>query len=366
MKRKEEKLGQIIDYYKQDGLAIVGLNDSQGVDTTSFLKKGLLEFLADSLSSKDFSPTVIDAFSLLINKTEHVDYILQSNLSVEEIKRSQVYSAVEALTKAMVDMHLPKSFGKIGYAYKTIYHPKKGDKEIFISDTLYTAKEPLVIYSSGTNNLMREIANNPFNIIKDYKQKDIKPNYNYTVEKAKDPKTLKAVMDGIERNFDHILYINSKADIYSLGAYAPKSLQSDSMVIFRELIDKYNAMMEDLCKSYHVTFVNTNLIGQEFNNSNVNFHISRSGHHALANYILNSIYEKKIVNPILDDDSNALKTRVTGAKSRQMEELITADVINSLKKQRGLSGYSEEVERNITKEHMREAKVFRKVKEKMQ
>ena len=365
--KKKEKLDQIIDYYKQDGLAIIGLNDSQGVDTTSFVKKGLLEFLADSLTSKELSPIVIDAFSLLINKTEHIDYILDSNLSVEEIKKSQVYSAVEAFTKAMEDMNLPEQLGKIGYIYKGIYRPKQGDEKILISDTLFESKEPLVIYSSGTNNLMREVANNPFNIIKDYKQRNIKPNYYYTLGKAEDPATLKTVIDGIERNFDHILSINGKADIYSLGAYAPKSLQKDSMTVFRELIDRYNAALEGLCNNYHVTYVNTNFIGQEFNNSTINFHVSRSGHHALANFILNSIYEKKIVNPVSNDDANPSKRKVyAAAHSRQMEELIVKDMMASLKRQRPLSGYSLEVERNISREHFKEAKVFGKIRKEMQ
>lgn len=121
MVQKDEKIKQLIDYYKKDGLVIVGLNNSQGVDTTSFFKKGVLEFLASALTSKDCSPMVIDAFSLLINKTEHIDYMLDSNLTLEEIKLSQVYSAVEAFRKTMSDMHFPKALGNLGYIYKLLY-----------------------------------------------------------------------------------------------------------------------------------------------------------------------------------------------------------------------------------------------------
>ena len=92
-----EKIKKLIDYYKDNGLLIVGLNDSQGVNTTStFFKKGLLEYLASALTSEELLPSVINAFSLTMNKTEHIDYFLKNNLSLEEIKLSQIYSVVSA------------------------------------------------------------------------------------------------------------------------------------------------------------------------------------------------------------------------------------------------------------------------------
>ena len=84
-----EKIEELRQYYKNDGLLIVGLNDSQGVNTTStFFKKGLLEYLAAALTNEELTPEVIDAFSLTMNKTEHIDYFLKNNLSLEEIKLS--------------------------------------------------------------------------------------------------------------------------------------------------------------------------------------------------------------------------------------------------------------------------------------
>ena len=80
-----EKINKLIDYYKDNGLLIVGLNDSQGVNTTStFFKKGLLEYLTNALTSDQLTPEVINAFSLTMNKTEHIDYFLKNNLSLEE------------------------------------------------------------------------------------------------------------------------------------------------------------------------------------------------------------------------------------------------------------------------------------------
>ena len=120
-----EKRKKLIDYYKDSGLLIVGLNDSQGVNTTStFYKKGLLEYLAAALTSEELTPEVINAFSLTMNKTEHIDYFLKNNLSLEEIKLSQIYSVVSALEKVMTDIGLPKFLGKVGYASSLIYKPK--------------------------------------------------------------------------------------------------------------------------------------------------------------------------------------------------------------------------------------------------
>ena len=55
-----EKIEKLIQYYKEKGLLIVGLNDSQGVNTTStFFKNGLLEYLAAALTTEDLKPEVI-------------------------------------------------------------------------------------------------------------------------------------------------------------------------------------------------------------------------------------------------------------------------------------------------------------------
>ena len=80
----EDKIKKLTDYYKNDGLTIIGMNDSQGVNTTSTIfTKGLLEYLGEILTTDELNPTVINTFSLLMNKTEHIDYFLRSNLNLE-------------------------------------------------------------------------------------------------------------------------------------------------------------------------------------------------------------------------------------------------------------------------------------------
>lgn len=356
----------LINYYNNKGLAIIGLNDSQGVDITStFFRRGLLEYIADELTIDEFKPKVIDTFSLLMNKTEHIDYMLKNNLSLEEIKLSQVYSAVSALEKVMADIHLPRFLGKVGNVYKLVYAPKRGDGELFITDTLRFTEEPTVIYSSGVNNLMREVSSDPFTIKKQYKRRNITPDFSYTYNKAKDPKTLDNVIEGIEKNFANILSINDKTDIYTLGAYVPKSLQKEDMDVFRELIIKYNERLEKLCGDYYITFINTDILGNKYNNSDVNFHISSEGYSMLFNYIIEKMYERKILNNDKYDCNSLRIFSVTNGGVTGMIEDLNGDCDKCIERAHRLSGYDKMVESKIALEHLREVQVFRKVRKRV-
>lgn len=357
-----EKIEELVKYYKDNGLLIVGLNDSQGVNTTStFFKKGLLEYLAAALTTKELTPEVINAFSLTMNKTEHIDYFLKNNLSLEEIKLSQIYSVVSALEKVMSDIGLPKFLGKIGNAYRLIYTPKFGDEHIKISTSLRQAKEPVMIYSSGVNDLMREVGANPFGIKSAYKARNKKPNYYYTLEKTNDSRTLKKVMDSIERNYNNILGINSNTDIYTLGAYIPASLRSEEMNIFRNLVIAYNEELLNLCKQYGVTFVDTEEVGRNYNNSENNFHISTAGHNALANYILGYMYQNKIVSKNKNNHRSNDIYEISNKGSEGVIESTSLDYEQSYHHAMELSGYSKERELAIAAEHKRETEVFQKV-----
>lgn len=65
---------------------IVGMNDSMGVNTgLNPFGKSFFDILNKQLSSNDMKAEVIPCFSLLFNKTEHVDYFLRQNVSLEEM-----------------------------------------------------------------------------------------------------------------------------------------------------------------------------------------------------------------------------------------------------------------------------------------
>lgn len=357
---EKDKIDKIKDYYK-DGLTIVGLNDSQGVNTTSiFLKKGLLEYLGSKLTTDELEPLVINAFSLLMNKTEHIDYFLKANLSLEEIKLSRTYGVVAALEKVMRNHHLPKMLGKVGYLYKVCAIPKKGDAKIYLTSALEEAKEPVIIYSSGANNLMREVGNNPFAISKDHKEKDKRPNYNYTLKKVNNKNTLNKVIKGIDRNFYNLLSINDSSDIYALGSYIPASLRNDEMKIFQDLILEYNERLTSLCDRYHITYINTNEIGNRYNNSKANFHVNTKGEKVLAETILDAIYDNKFNKPKKEIGFHET-FRSTDNGPRDVIDSLWLDRFNLYDKRKNLSGYDALRYEQIIDENKSEIEVFRKV-----
>lgn len=289
----QPRVEELKDYYKKNQeLTIAGLNDSQGVNTTTLFKKGLLEFVADKLKDEDTKTTVIDAFSLMFNKTEHINYLLRSNPNLEEIKDLQVYGMVSALEKAIGDFHLPKCLGKIGYVSRILHKHCDEDKNIRLTDTLKDSKEPIVIYSSGANDIMREGWNNPFKIVRDYKKQN--GAYKYALDKLSDVSTLKRVIARVDENFNNILSLNDKADVFALGIYIPKSMQSEGMEVFNNAIEIYNEFLRELCKKYNVEYVDTEASVEEYGKSNINFHVTTKGHNALANQIIELLYDKKI------------------------------------------------------------------------
>lgn len=288
----EPRVEGLRDYYKKNQeLTIIGLNDSQGVNTTSLLKKNLLEFISDKLKDEETRTTVIDAFSLMFNKTEHINYLLRSNPNLEEIKDLQVYGMVSALEKAISDFHMPRSLGKIGYVSRMLHKPCDEDKNIRLTDTLRDSKEPIVIYSCGANDIMREGWNNPFSIRRDYKKQNNA--YKYALDKLSDISTVKRVISRVDENFNNILSLNDKADVFVLGLYIPKSMQCEGMGVFNSAIRKYNELLKILCKKYNIEYVDTETNANKNNRSNLNFHVTTEGHNDLANQIIELLYNRK-------------------------------------------------------------------------
>ena len=277
------KLAELRNYYK-DELTIIGFNDLEVVsNASSFFKKSLLDYLRDILRSEEVEPTIIDCFSSLMNKTEHINYYLKSNLSIEEIKLSNIYSTVLSLEKFMVKRHLPKTLRKIGYLSTFRNSINKDDDTTYITSVLEEASSPIIIYSSGYSNLKREIGFDGVNTPKDY---------DYTLSKIKSKKTLSNVIGDIERNFYNILSINDKSDIYVLNAPLPNTLEE-----VRNLVISFNESLYNLCAKYKLTYIDRNSIN---NNSK-----SLSEEIATAIYINKFITERKQVREYSDFGYNS-------------------------------------------------------------
>jgi len=358
MNLDNEKIEQLRNYYANDGLLIIGLNNPQEIRTTStILKKGLLEYLSFALKRGELSPTVINSFSAVMDKTEHIDYFLINNLSVEEIKLSQVYSAISALENVMIKLGLPKFLGQIGYLSRFLYIPRKGDEKVKITTSLKEAKEPVLIYSSGLSDLAREVGANPFMNNRFSKDMYTKTNYYYVLEKARNPYTLQKVIGSIERNFNGILGINGQTDIYTLGTLLPKSLHSEEMNIFRDLIIAYNDALKTLCNQYGVTFIDVEELEHSCRINLVDFDLTS----VLANTIIRCMYENKIVSPAKKECQLEIPYEITNFGSKGIINCTSADYEKSINSSSNLSGYRAERELEIAEDHKREARIFQKV-----
>lgn len=327
-----DKLAKLKDYYK-DELTIIGFNDLEVVsNASSFFKKSLLDYLADILRSEEVEPTIIDCFSSLMNKTEHINYYLKSNLSLEEIKLSNVYSTVLYLKKFMLNRHLPKTLGKIGYL-STFKNPINVDDDVTcITSVLEEASSPIIIYSSGYSNLKREIGfdgvNNP-------------KNYDYTLSKIKSKKTLSNVIGGIERNFYNILSINDKSDIYVLNAPIPNSLEE-----IKNLVISFNDSLYNLCNQYNLNYIDRNVTD--------NTSKSLSEEITSAIYINKFITERKQVREYSDYSYNS--KGALGVMDRAQNDWREVQKL-ALEKE----GYEREYLLDIARSHKDEYDVFDKV-----
>lgn len=327
-----DKLDKLRAHYK-DELTIIGFNDLEVVsNASSFFKKSLLDYLADILRSEEVEPTIIDCFSSLMNKTEHINYYLKSNLSLEEIKLSNVYSTVLYLKKFMLNRHLPKTLGKIGYL-STFKNPINVDDDVTcITSVLEEASSPIIIYSSGYSNLKREIGfdgvNNP-------------KNYDYTLSKIKSKKTLSNVIGGIERNFYNILSINDKSDIYVLNAPIPNSLEE-----IKNLVISFNDSLYNLCNQYNLNYIDRNVTD--------NTSKSLSEEITSAIYINKFITERKQVREYSDYSYNS--KGALGVMDRAQNDWREVQKL-ALEKE----GYEREYLLDIARSHKDEYDVFDKV-----
>ncbi len=361
----EEELKYLKQYYKDTTLAMIGLNDSQGINcNVDFFKDSFFGILVSALKDYGVAVTDIDAFSGLFNKTEHIDYLLDSNLTYEEIKELNICGMIKSLEKIATDLSLPKFIAKLANIYKFAIKTNENDKEIKITDILKTSKEPIIIYSTGSNNLMREVGNNPAAIVKDYKNRDKKPNYNYTLDKMSDPKVFQGVMDGVENNFKKILDINNTADIYALGLYTPHSFHKEGLDDFINLKNQYNDSLMDICSKYHMTYIDMNAFGDYFSKGDFNFHISSKAHNYLASYVLSIIYNRKFNHPITEEKKEPSSPLVNGGVSYYMS-CIRKDIENTEGKANKLLGYERKREFDVAEEHKRELEALEEMKGKV-
>ncbi len=301
MNIEKEKIINVRSTFSDDEkVVIAGFNDSQGINAnTTPWKKGILDYLSSELFPDRDDVIVINGFSLTLNKTEHLDQILRHNPTVADIKMARVYAAVSAMKKVMQDIHLPQIFGNIGKIYGLTDKVKPGDENVHVSDAIKEAKKPIIIYSCGSNDVMRIVGTNPFAIISQYKKRDKKINYNYALEMIHDEKTIQRVINSIKRNFETIYGINQNAEVFTLGTPVPKVFTKEELKEFKDFVIAYNEELQVLCKEYGTSYIDTVQVGKKYNNSTVNFHHSAKAQVALSDLIIDKMHQNRFNSEVI-------------------------------------------------------------------
>lgn len=352
----QEKTVVLQKYYQNKQLTIMGLNDSQGVNLTkTFYKKGIIHNVAYKIK-KD--ATVLDLSSLTMNKTEHINYFLDGNISLEQVKLSQQYSAVEAAKKALRDFHLPSVFGNAANIYKINYHVEPGDDRIFVTNALANAKDSIVIYSSGVNNLMRSVGNNPFRIRYDYKTRSRRPNFDYTLKKTANSNVLNDVLSQVEDNLYKLKSINPNSIIMVLNAPCPTTFDSPALLPFKTLISNYNQGLKEIAEKLDLNIINIEDMSPKV------FHFDQQGNNEVVNVIIETLYHELIHDQKEKNTEYLNKYKNIPNNIDTIIASLYDDYDKVIDQSKNLSGYDKKRELQIAKEHETEIKIMKKVKAK--
>ena len=297
---------------KKNKLLIIGLNDSQGVDTTfKVYKKSFMWYVRKELDRRKIKYEMFDCFSLFFNKTYYIKTFFKHNIDKKSIRLLQIHGNIMALKKIMIDYSLPKFISNIRNVYRLTYPKVKHNKRL--TTELKNSTKPFIIYSSGANDLMKLIGTDPFSVTRHYKRRDKKPNFYYSLNQATKFELVDDVICQIKDNLNLINSYNSNAIIFVLGAYIPTTLKNEKMRIFRDLIKRYNNKLERICVEHKAIYIDTNEIGEKYSRKKYSFHISTKGHRELSKILINNINyytkresENKVVSSYDYDNSGLI------------------------------------------------------------
>lgn len=287
MNKYEERRKAVESFYQTHPLVLIGMNDYAN---SSFLTNSLLKRIEKEINAASLT---IDAGSLTLNKSEHIDVMLGYNLTLEEIRIARLISLHDGISNLIGESLGSKAQSGIDRAIlNPLFNPKHAKEmpRIGISDLIQDSETPIIIHSTGANNLMRIVGANPYTIERDYKNKRNNHKYKYARMKAMDEKTVTVVLDGIKRNFENIYKLNPDAQIFSLGLYLQKVFKKEKFRDFKELILRYNEALEKLCVEYNVAYIETMNPGNEHQNHFIDFNLSKRGQEELAKAIVKELY----------------------------------------------------------------------------
>lgn len=294
-----QNLELLADYYQNTGMVVVGAIDSLGIPYTVRGKKrqGFSEMFVKKFRELGIKVTYINAFSMCINKTLHLDRILKHNLSVAEIKKIQelgIDYARKGLIKKIV----------LSKGLKNMYSIDPEDFHVRITDELHRAEQPIFFYSCGINNIMHKLQANPISILINKETRE------QALRRVDNEKALLVTMKVIAQNFENIYSINPNTNILCMGIYMPYLIKRLNVILpelkkFEEFVNEYNGEIKKLCSTYNATFIDNSYLTNYCGMMGLDSNFAQECHNSIALNAIDGLYDK-----ILFSDNKARKVPI--------------------------------------------------------
>ena len=347
----KEKRKVVQEHFKNENLVMINMNDYAA---TSLIGKNILSYLQEQIGTG----LKLNASFLSLNKAEHINLMLEYNLTVEEIKLAQalsMYSSIETLLEQKGKDSRAKDvfLDATDTVLKKMFKPTEMDKYIGISDLIKSTTSPIIIHSTGANDLMRILGTNPYQIDRDFSNRENSGVFEEAKKKARDPKTVRIVLDEVDKNFRNILTLNPNSMMVSLGLYIPEVLKQKKYKDFRNLIYRYNYALKELCSSYNTKYVDTVSIKNRTIKSPKDFNLSQQGQKELAKAIVEELYAYLTGLPVINLD---LDEQIEYRTSLDLKSYYI-DKLNSINS----SSASKERKSELALERIKEKRILEKV-----
>jgi hypothetical protein len=189
----------------------------------------------------------IDCGSLTLNKQHNITEFLKNNLSRAEIKATQVAS-IDTARKGVAKLGIDPKM-------KNMYGINDEDYDIHISDAIKYGENVGVVLSCTANDLMWQTWINPISYFLGSVKQSIPFMQSKTLKRLQilldDEKLRDNVTDGLKRNIEEVLGINSNAKIVTMGIFRPRITPE----VFNSLFEEINYKAESITKSYDQSYV---------------------------------------------------------------------------------------------------------------
>lgn len=266
----------------KDKITLVAMNDSllQSLDTQNIQKENIVVHRVEKILKQKGVSNIqsIDCGSLFLNKQHNITEFLKNNLSLAEIKGTQL---------ASIDTARNNLITKIGInpKIKQYYQINKEDSLIRISDSIKESKEVGVLLSCVANDLMASVFVNPISYAISAK---IPFTDKSALERTKilleNKEIRNNVVLGLRKNIEQLLGINDEAKICTFGIYLPQILPKDFLYLFQEM----NYEIENLSKEYDQSYIDISDIPSK----KIDFHPNADNYRVIANRVAENLLNR--------------------------------------------------------------------------